>query len=43
MRTTWVGLMLLGMGAVAAAQDSRFNLLDEKELPGLFASEDQDK
>jgi hypothetical protein len=43
MRSTWVGLMLLGMGAVVAAQESRFNLLDDKELPGILASEDQDK
>jgi hypothetical protein len=45
MRTTWVGIMLLGMGAVAAAQDARFNLLDETAVPEFAAADsvDQDK
>lgn len=46
MRSTWVGVMLLGMGAVASAQEARFNLLDEKASPEIFAgseSESQDK
>jgi hypothetical protein len=45
MRSIWVGVMLLGMGAVAAAQDTRFNLLDETTVSD-FAPEDsadQDK
>jgi len=43
MRTTWVVMLLLGMGAVATAQESRFNLFDGKLPPALAAEEDQDK
>ena len=46
MRTTWVGLMLLGMGAVAAAQDSAtssFNLLDGDRLPTILAAAEADE
>jgi hypothetical protein len=40
MRNSWPVVLLLGMGAVAAAQDSRFNLLDEKIAPAVLGSED---
>lgn len=44
MRTTWIAVLLLGMGAAAAAQESHWNLLDDSRLPASLAeSEDQDK
>jgi hypothetical protein len=44
MRNSWVVMLLLGMGAVATAQETRLNLLDDKSLPpDLVAEEDQDK
>src|SRR5689334_13928887 len=44
MRNLWGVLLLLGMGAAASAQESRFNLLEDKALPPALASEeDQDK
>jgi len=42
MRNSWVLVLLLGMGAVAAAQESRrFNLLDGEGLPLNLAAEEQ--
>jgi hypothetical protein len=44
MRNSWAVLLLLGMGAAASAQESRFNLLEDKALPpALVTEEDQDK
>jgi len=44
MRNTWIAVLLLGMGAVAAAQDSQFNLMDDKAArKALGSEEDQDK
>jgi Putative MetA-pathway of phenol degradation len=44
MRNSWVVMLLLGMGALATAQETRFNLLDDKGTPAaLVTEEDQDK
>ncbi|MBI3858156.1 MAG: hypothetical protein HY293_20940 [Planctomycetes bacterium] len=44
MRSAWVVVLLFGMGMAAAAQESRFNLLDETDVPEILAgTEDQDK
>lgn len=49
MRSTWVVVMLLGMGAAAATQDTSpgFNLLDSERVPSVLAEDpsvqDKDK
>lgn len=43
MRSSWIAVLLLGMGAVAVAQESHLNLLDDSNLPASLASEEQDK
>ena len=42
MRNSWVVVLLLGMGAVAAAQESRFNLLDDPGVATQDKKKDQD-